>query len=80
MRVVVCLQERVDPAGARALARLLFGSEPPPASGSILEPAHAVGQAADGQAGSMTGRLPGGDTRAECRRGPGGRAPQGPTA
>lgn len=30
MRVVVCLQERVDPAAARALARLLFASESPP--------------------------------------------------
>lgn len=29
MRVVVCLRERIDPVAARALARLLFASEPP---------------------------------------------------
>jgi hypothetical protein len=29
MRVVVCLQERVDPAAARALARLLFSGRQP---------------------------------------------------
>ena len=79
MRVVVYLQERVDPAAARALARLLFGSEPPPEPCLTLEPGSgSVGRAGDGSAGPRTGLTPRRGRRAARHRTSGGRATQGP--
>ena len=68
MRVVICLQERIDPAAARALARLLFRSEPPVEPSSTPEqehgPAPGVG---DGGGESLLGRTPRGGGRVKGR-------------
>lgn len=79
MRVVVCLQERVDPAAARALARLLFASEPEPSSGPEPE-LRPLRRAGDGRGGPHTTHTPSRGRRVEGRRRAGGKAAQDRTA
>ncbi len=55
MRVVICLQERIDPAAARALARVLFRSEPPAEPGLTPEQEHGLVGRTVGGLGELTG-------------------------